>query len=107
MRCIIFSFLIVTGAFAMANELDREAVVSDRQIELHDKLPQTVLIRVNEKDPSQVEVAFLKDKLPAGATVTGAAFEKLAMNKEVRGIPYTTRNELDVTSSIPANGFFK
>lgn len=107
---VIPAFVITTQTIsATANELDRDLPSNSfslqRKAELSRDLPQTIIVRTNEKT-KQVEVAFLKDAIPANkVAATKADFQKFAMNQEVRGLPYNIRNELDVTTSTASWGW--
>lgn len=91
----------------LKHELDQErtVVVPLEQKRLSAHLPQTLIIREDTRDPSKIEVAHVKDHVPAGQKVEHMTFEKMALNSEVRGISYDTGNELDVTSSTNSWGF--
>lgn len=94
---------LALGASAFAGELDNEtasaAKTAKKKVHLAKGLPATTIVRVSKDDPTQVEVAYLRDQVPAGQKLKNLKFEKMAINAEVAGIPYTLKNELDVTSS--------
>jgi len=89
----------------MAHELDRENVISAEQQRLSANLPQTVVIRQDNNDPTNISVAHVKEKLPAAALPANVTFETAALNAETRGLPYDSTNELDQTSSTNAWAF--
>lgn len=110
MRCIFFSLMVAAMLpLAHANELDHEHVVTQQQIVLSKDLPQTVIVRQSKTDPSQIEVAFLKDRLAKGkkVDVSKLAFEKIALDGEKTGIAFAngSKGELDGTSSTSSWGF--
>ncbi len=90
---------------ALAHELDNDAPVSQKQIELAKDLPQTVVIRTYKNDPTKVEVVQLKEKVPAGKKIANLKFQQLALNGEVQKTEMNSSNELDVTSSTSSWGF--
>jgi len=105
MMKIVLSVLLMAGFSAASHELDREQTVSPQQIQKAKELPQTIVVRVSKKDPSQVEVVHLKEKLAAGKKVANLKFEKMAMNAEVTGLAYDSGNELDARSSTSSWSF--
>lgn len=101
--------LFTTGTWA--NELDRDVirneVFSPQQVLHASELPQTVIIRMRDSDPNDVEVAFVPASVPGERLAKlKPVFERLQSNKEVTGIALTPRNELDLTSSTQAWGFY-
>lgn len=113
MRISILPAMVVVAMFAVpaafAHELDGAQTVvqkpSAEQIAKSAGIPQTTVVRVSKKDPSQVEVVFLKEKLAAGQKVANLNFEKMAVDGEKTGIAYTAKDELDATSSTSTWSF--
>lgn len=115
----LFTSLVLMSPGVFANsELDRAEVFPDssreymlrqaspEQARLAKALPQTVIVRISQKDPKKMEVAFLRDKISAeNVAKVKADFQKLAENSEVRGLAYDSTNELDATSSTSTWGW--
>lgn len=109
--------LMSPGAYAN-NELEsvevypsgsRELMLQNASIEqtrLAKEIPQTVILRVNKRDPKKIEVAFLKEKVSEGKVQkVKADFQKLVEDSELRGISYNSSNELEATSSTSSWGW--
>lgn len=106
MRCIFFSLVVAAMPFAMANELDREnaTAVSQKQVELANELPKTVILRINNKT-KEVEIAHVQAQLAPGQKAEKPVFEKMALNEMKTGVPFKAKHELDVTSSTQSWGY--
>ena len=107
-RLIIFAAALALGQIATAHELDQEAAMAPQdQVEHAKDLPGTLVLQINEKDPSKVTVFHLKDKIAPGTKLTGKQLEQLAVKAEERvaevGDPKT---ELDRESSTSSWGFY-
>lgn len=104
---IIFLAALALGQVATAHELDREGVVSQDQLDHVKDLPGTLVLQINEKDPSKVEVFHLKEKIAPGTKLTGKQLEQMAVKAEERvadaGDP---KGELDRESSTSSWGFY-
>lgn len=99
MKHLLIAAVLAATPAALAHELDGEKTVSAQQIDRAKELPATTIVRISKNDPSQVEVAFVKDPVRAGDKVQNLKFEKMAMNAEKTGLAYDANNELDATSS--------
>lgn len=106
-RLIVLTAALALGQVAVAHELDKEAAASQDQIEHAKDLPGTLVLQINEKDPSKVQVFHLKEKIAPGTKLTGRQLERLAVKAEERvadaGDP---KNELDHESSTSSWGFW-
>lgn len=89
--------LLASASSAFAGELDSEEQVKNAE-RLAADLPQTLVVRVNEKDGS-VAVLHSKEKLPAGVE---AKFEDAQFQVVANNTP--PQNELDRDSS--ASGWY-
>jgi hypothetical protein len=104
MKALTIALALVLSQGVLAHELDNEAQLTAKQIELAKDLPQTVVIRTDKKT-GETEVVHLKEKLAPGKKVANLKFEKIAMNAEVTGIAFDSKNEKDITSSTSSWGF--
>lgn len=100
--------IILVGQAAMADPTEsRVETVTPDQIEHAKELPQSVVVRIDRKDPTHISVAHLKEKLPLDQKPTDLGFENMAIDSEKVGIAFevTPKNEKDVMSSTSSWGF--
>jgi len=105
MNKLILALALVAGSAATAHESDVVSTVTQQQIEKAKELPQTVVIRRNLKDPKDVAVVHLGEKLAPNTKLSKAQFEKIALNAEVTGIAFDSTNEKDARSSTSSWAF--
>lgn len=106
---------LVAGPMVAAHELDSEQPLTREQIEhvkqLAKDLPATTVLKIDQKNPSKMKSAFVKDGLAPGQPLPkGIKFETLAKDAEfVTGIAYDfgrAPKEGDDMSSTASWGFF-
>jgi hypothetical protein len=106
---------LVAGPMVAAHELDSEQPLTREQIEhvkeLAKDLPATTVLMIDQKNPSNMKFAFVKDRLAPGQPLPkGIKFETLAKDAEfVTGIAYDSGRapkEGDDMSSTASWGFF-
>jgi hypothetical protein len=101
---------LVDGPKVAAHELDSEQPIT-REQELAKDLTTTTVLKINQKNPSNMKSAMVKDRLAPGQSLPkGIKFEALAKNAElVAGIAFDSGRapkEGDDMSSTASWGFF-
>jgi hypothetical protein len=100
MKSLMLAAVLAIAPAAMAHELDNVSNVSAKQLEAAQHLPRTVVVRTPVNDPTKAEVVEVKEGLKPEQKADGLNFKAVALNAEKNEINYTSKNELDVTSSV-------
>ncbi len=105
MKNLLLAVVLLGASAAVARPVHVGQKPSALQIEKAQDLPQTVVIRRSLKNPKDIAVIHSKNKLAAGQKLSTKAFEKMALNSQVRGLAFNQNNELDKGTSTDSWSF--
>ncbi len=108
MKHLIFAVAVIASANTFANELDNEDMsAAAPKAQAAVPRPEMIVVKRSKADASKVAILPLSKALAKGEKVpAGMKFAQVALNKEVKGIPFDATNELDRNTTENAWGWY-